>query len=359
MVGSLPPPLGGTTVLLKQLVDELAQRPDVELEVIDTAAGVQAKGLRKLAISAAIAGRAARRMRAADVVVFHASTPATMLFGPILWLLARVLRRPLVLREFGGSLDVEYAGMSRLARLLIRTAFRADRVLLETHQLLESFGRAIPRAHCEWYANSRPVAPVEASEAPAPPTRRFAFFGHVKPTKGVPEILEAAELLHGDVRIDVYGPFHDGMSEADFRGSERVRYRGVLPTDRVIPTLREYDALLLPTHHFGEGYPGIILEAYAAGRPVIASRWRAIPEIVEEGVTGLLVEPRNPEALAEAIQTLVDSPYQLDALSEGARKAAARFASGRWTEHFVTICREVGRRPAVAPAPAANLALQS
>ena len=76
---------------------------------------------------------------------------------------------------------------------------------------------------------------------------------------------------------------------------------------------------------------------------MIASRWRAIPEIVEDGVTGLLVEPRDPVGLAEAMQQLIDSPCQLDGLAEGAAKAAQRFSSIRWTERFVELCRELSR----------------
>ena len=351
MIGALPPPLGGTTVLFQQLADDLAEHRDVDVDVIDTSAASQAGGLRKLVATAGILWQAARRMRAADAVTFHASTPGTLLFGPVIWVLSRLLRRPLVLREFGGSLDSEYADMRGIFRRLLRIAFRADRVLLETHQLLASFRKEFPAAHLEWYANSRPIPKERGATTASRPHGvglRFAFIGHVKPTKGIPEILRATELLDDEAWVDIYGPFHEGLSEADFRASERVRYCGVLPPEQVTATIREYDAILLPTHHFGEGYPGIILEAYAAGRPVIASRWRAIPEIVEDGVTGLLVEPRDPVGLAEAMQQLIDSPRQLDGLAEGAAKAAERFSSIRWTERFVELCRELSRerRPA-------------
>lgn len=350
MVGSLPPPLGGTTVLFKQLVDELSARDDVAVDVVDTASGTQARGLAKLLVTARILAGAALRIRRSDTVVLHASTPATLLFAPLLLVLCRALRRPMVLREFGGSLDAEYGQMGDLSRRLLRFAFKADRVLLETHQLIDSFSQEIPEARLAHYSNSRPLSGEKPEAVSYKGARRFAFFGHVKPSKGVPEIIAASRLLEGeDVQIDVYGPFHDGMDEADFEGTN-VCYGGVLAPEEVAPTLRRYDAVLLPTTHFGEGYPGIVLEAYAEGRPVIASRWRAIPEIVSDGITGQLVEPNDPEGLAAAMQGLVDSPFRLATLAEGATTAAEEYSSERWTQEFLEICRGVAAETAPARA---------
>ena len=93
--------------------------------------------------------------------------------------------------------------------------------------------------------------------------------------------------------IDVYGPFKDGdCSEKIFENS-RVDYCGVLPPEKVLPTLSQYDVLLLPSFHPGEGYPGIVIEAFSLGLPVIATNWQAIPEIVQDGENGLLVSPQR------------------------------------------------------------------
>ena len=87
-----------------------------------------------------------------------------------------------------------------------------------------------------------------------------------------------------------------------------------------------------------DGTPDI-LEAYAAGIPVVATNWMAIPEIVQDGVSGLLIEPRRPDAIVEALTSLMDDPAQLRALRAGAREMASQFASTRWTDTFVEICR--------------------
>jgi glycosyltransferase involved in cell wall biosynthesis len=351
LIGSLPPPLGGTAVSFRQLVDELAGRSDVAARVIDISRGERDHTVDRLRVLGMLLGRAPRRIWGADIVTFHASTPGVLAFGPVLLALCRGLGRPLVVRGFGGSFDSEYQEMSALARRALVTAFRADRVLFQTRAQLAFFQDLLPRARLLWYPNSRPVGEPFVP----PPDRRprsFVFVGHVKPTKGIPEIVGAARLLGERCRIDVYGPFHDGCTRQDVEAAPNLRYRGVLAPEQVISTLRGYDAVLLPTVHFGEGYPGIVLEAYAAGRPVIATRWRAIPEIVEDGVSGLLVVPRATEELAAAMGRLCDSTKLLESLARGASRRAADFSSERWTAEFVRICTELWQERAGPAGPA-------
>lgn len=340
LIGPLPPPLGGTTVSFRQLIRELGAKDGLAFEVMDTSRGERGGFIASQWAALRVASRLLPLVRRADVVTFHASTEATVRFGPVVMAVCRLLGRPLIVREFGGSFHRDYEAMGRLSRRVVHRLLRRSHVLFQTHLLLDYFRERFPGSRCSWYSNSRPLdgrfAPVEVGEG----RRRFVFVGHVKPEKGVRELVEAGRLLSGrDVEIDVYGPLLEGVSEQDFSGQEVVRYRGVLPPERVGDTLRGYDALLLPSYHYGEGYPGVILEAYAAGIPVVATDWMAIPEIVDAGVSGLLIEPRRPEAIVEALTGLMDQPARLGALREGARRMAERFASTRWTDAFVEICR--------------------
>ena len=68
-----------------------------------------------------------------------------------------------------------------------------------------------------------------------------------------------------------------------------------------------------------EGIPVVLMEAMASGVPVVASRISGIPELVEDGASGLLVEPRQPEALAAALSSLYKNPGQWKRLSVGGR----------------------------------------
>jgi glycosyltransferase involved in cell wall biosynthesis len=159
--------------------------------------------------------------------------------------------------------------------------------------------------------------------------------GHVKATKGIYEIIEAAEMFDSNVVVDIYGPLDEGVSDSAFRGGN-VHYKGQLDSAQVISTMRQYDGLLMPTYYVGEGYPGVILEAYCAGVPVIATRWRSIPEIVDE-TSGILIEPKSAEQLAQAMQELINSSEKRATRRRGALTMARRFSSQAWTEKFVQI----------------------
>ncbi len=172
---------------------------------------------------------------------------------------------------------------------------------------------------------------------------RFVFCGHIKRSKGIVEIIEAAEELGDEVAVDVYGPFHDGLDEDVFRGCRVVRYRGIVPPEQVASMLQGYDALVLPTYFDGEGYPGIVIEAYGAGLPVIATRWRSLPEIVDES-SGLLIAPRDPAALRAAMRSLIEDRSLWQSLKAGAARSAQCYSLDRWAGQFIGYCKALGNR---------------
>jgi glycosyltransferase involved in cell wall biosynthesis len=97
---------------------------------------------------------------------------------------------------------------------------------------------------------------------------------------------------------------------------ERVRFLG--QRDDVPDLLAALDIFVLPSH--SEGVSLALLEAMAAGLPVIASRVGGLPEVVTDGDTGLLIPPQDPEALAAALARLLDEPAWAKKLGENARR---------------------------------------
>jgi glycosyltransferase involved in cell wall biosynthesis len=342
VVGTLPPSLGGTTVLLKSLVDLLAQRADIELTVVNTA--ITRRG--SFAAAQRVLGTAWRVFLLAgrvDVVALHVSEPR--MAWPIL-LLSRIRRRPLLVRWFGGADYRQYGSVVR--QKLMRWMFRrVDLNLLETKALVR-MAKEDGARQVVWYPNTRALSDDgDDSDREAGECRRFVFVGLVRPVKGIQEIIDAGERLGGDVVVDVYGPFRDGLSEKTFEGLERVRYLGVLPSDEVVSTMAQYDALLLPTYHEGEGYPGVVLEAFRAGLPVVCTRWQALPEVVDE-TCGILVAPRSAEELHDAMERLMRDPALFKRLREGAKRRRDLFSSEVWAERFVEYCRDLAGRRDVA-----------
>lgn len=99
---------------------------------------------------------------------------------------------------------------------------------------------------------------------------------------------------------------------------ESVRFEGICSQDRVRELCETSDCFVLAS--FAEGIPVALMEAMAAGMPCVATWVNGVPELIEQGVSGLLVAPGNVHQLAAAIATLLDSPEKRAELGTAARK---------------------------------------
>lgn len=339
IIGSLPPPIGGTTVSLRYLVNALKANREVEVRVVDTG-GVRGSGMRGLFRLAALPCRLFAAVRKADVITLHCCTPGLPVKGGGVLLLSRLFRKSLIIRKFAGT-DYRFFGIwrGRLAEFVLR---HADLYLPQTQDLV---AQATERGldNVRWFPNHRPF---QFSDVDAPwrdrktACKHFVYVGHVRECKGMRVLAEAARKLPHGVTIDVYGPWFDDLDRHVFDNSTNIQYRGSLKPEEVVPTMREYNAFVFPTHHAGEGYPGVIFEAYNAALPVVTTRWLALPEIVDENV-GILVEPKNAEDLCQAMTRLSQDDELFQRLRGNTREKAEFFSAERWAGEFVSICREL------------------
>jgi glycosyltransferase involved in cell wall biosynthesis len=121
-----------------------------------------------------------------------------------------------------------------------------------------------------------------------------------------------------------------------------VRFTG--HKDDVVPWIRSLDLFTLPSSG-DEGVPQAILQAMACGLAVVATTVGAIPEVVEDGVTGLLVRPRSSEALAEALARLRDDAPQRAQLGAAARRRAEKdFGIDQMLDRMEAVFRSVAGR---------------
>jgi len=341
LIGPLPPPIGGTTLLFAQLVAELKRDDALETIVIDISRGnYHISLISYIRTGLRVLVQILKAVKIADVVSFHCSVAGAILFSPIIHMICKAYRKPWIFRKFGGVFDRSYEKLPTGAKVIINhTALSANLCLFETQRMTEFFTPFCKHV-AEWYPNSRPLIEGSLPATKGIKCKRFVFCSHVTPTKGILEIISAGERMDSDVAIDVYGPFRDGMTEKQFCGLNKVHYCGVLQHKEVIATLKNYDALLLPTYHDGEGYPGILLEAYSCGIPVIATRFGSIPEIVDD-TSGILIEPKNANQLFDAMQQLVADDHLYQSLCRGTTAKRNRFSSQFWTKIFVEHCKEL------------------
>ncbi|MBI4847617.1 MAG: glycosyltransferase [Nitrospirae bacterium] len=138
---------------------------------------------------------------------------------------------------------------------------------------------------------------------------RIGFIGTVSIFKGVGVLLKAFELLNTDNVLYLYGKMLKG-DEKQIRGTikenSRVVYKGGFDHNDIMRVLGNIDILVVPSI-CEESHAIVIDEGRAAGVPVIASAIGAVPERIEDGINGFLVEPGNIAALREKLQWLIDN----------------------------------------------------
>jgi glycosyltransferase involved in cell wall biosynthesis len=149
--------------------------------------------------------------------------------------------------------------------------------------------------------------------------------GRLIPHKGIDQIIETLPMLPG-VELLVIG---DGPERAALEAraralgcDARVIFGGGLPPAEVVAQLRKADAFVLNSRY--EGLPHVVLEAFAAGLPVVATAVGGTPELVREGESGLLVSPGDVVRLRAAIQTVLEDRALRDRLREGSQAVLAR-----------------------------------
>lgn len=128
------------------------------------------------------------------------------------------------------------------------------------------------------------------------------YLGRLSPEKGVATLLTAHRPEHGRLVIVGDGPERHALQS---RAGPNVELVGPVEGDAVPALFAGARSLLLPSRSY-EGAPRVVLEAYAAGVPVVASRIGGLAELVEDGVSGLLVPPHDERAWAAALTRLND-----------------------------------------------------
>lgn len=277
--------------------------------------------------------RAARRSRSwADVTISHWLTPSAVAAS-----LAGM--RPHVAVAHGGDVHLlsRIVGGRRLARFI---ADRSDRIVCVSRDLERRLVELAPTA-----AQRIDVCPMGADLGPDPDpsaVRAFRdahsaagstsvlFLGRLQPIKGVDVLIEAAARVPGtDLWIAGDGPEHARLLDLARAARLRVSFLGRIDRRERRVALAACDVVAIPSriepNGRMEGTPVVCAESFASGRPVIATRTGGLVEAVEEGVTGLLVPPDDPEALAGALRRFASDPELKKRLSDGASAAGPGF----------------------------------
>ena len=229
----------------------------------------------------------------------------------------------------GGKLPRDFFAGSKLLTAFLRWTLRLpDLVVLLARVELEAYEAFVPEQRLVVLPNAidcRPFAavPTVLSHPEAP--LRLIYVGRLAREKGLYETLQGLRLAHElgvDARLTIAG---GGPEEPRLRRyaqalgiASRVVFAGPVFGDDKVKLLCGADVMVLPS--YSEGLPYALLEAMAAGIPVIATPVGAIPDVMAHGTHGLIVPPRNGKAIAEALLILAGDRDRLSWMSRACRR---------------------------------------
>jgi glycosyltransferase involved in cell wall biosynthesis len=322
-----PEQTGGAIVLFEQIITQCLKN-NTQHDIIDT----NKKNYPNFIVAyISITLNLLRNYKKYDVISLH-STKDYLLFGLISIFLSKLSKITTSLHLFGGDATKVYLESNFFKQKLLHFIFsNMNSIFLELKVLVAFFQQINPNTY--WLPNLRTKKLFVQS--PRNFRKKFVFISQIKEVKGIDQLLEASDCLDKDYIIDIYGPIVDSKYTSDYFSSFHASYKQALKADEVIKVLNQYDVLVLPTYFKGEGYPGIIIEAYSLGIPVIATALEGIKEITDDHITGILIEPKNVGALVSAFRHFDTSNY-LD-MSSAAHRKFDDFDADTQTKRFIDI----------------------
>lgn len=363
LIGPLPPPAHGVAVMTKNLLDSsVADR--FEIVHLDTADRRGVDNIGRLDAGnvwlAAVHGTRFVRLlvrHSFDIVYLPVSKNPLGFLRDSLFIGPAAMRgTPVILHFHGAEFDRFVRTAPAPLRILVRALVRrASRAIVPGDGLKPMLRNLIAGERIVTVPNG--VADLPAGREPSGPRHgrvHILFLGNLLPGKGYVALLVAVQLLL-DEGLDIEATFAGAVVDADAHGRalstvrygvDRIRFSGEVDSAVKVTLLRSVNVLALPSED--EAQPLVILEAMAAGLPVVSTRRGAIPETVVDGQTGLLVEARDTPALTAALRRLIVDPALRERIGRAARaRYVACYTVERWAERMATVFADVtaGRAP--------------
>lgn len=314
MVAPIPPPYGGIghwTLMMRQYA---STQLDVDLHVVDTAPRWRA--VDDMAVWKRVLGGGVQLVRDTfrllcqmkwhpDVIHLTTSGQLATFRDLAIIRIAHAFSVPVVYHIHFGRIPELAGGSSREWKLIAKAMRASDVVVAIDASTEDAIRNHLPEVKVVYIPNC-----VDVNRLPSPlfaqsEEKTAVFLGWVIPTKGIEELVQAwAELQPVGWKLLIVGPgskdYHRQLLEK-YR-SAGIEFAGEKSHDEAMDFMASCDLFVLPS--YTEGFPNVILEAMALGKPIIATRVGAIPEMLPEGY-GLLIEPQSVSELKSALQRLM------------------------------------------------------
>lgn len=241
-----------------------------------------------------------------EIVHIHSASYGSFLRKSIVLKIVKLFNKKVIFHVHGAEFELFYKKSTSFVQKFITNILnQADLIIVLSKKWKNIISNICTNNNVSILYN-----PTEIQELNHIPSEiiRLLFMGRIEKRKGVYEIIESAKYIKNDnIIISLYG---DG-DVAEFKTlvqessvEDKIKINGWILGDKKREVYDNSDVLLLPS--FNEGLPMSILEAMSYGLPVISTPIAGIPEAVEDGVNGFLIQPGDSKALAEKIDILAN-----------------------------------------------------
>jgi len=295
------------------------------------------------------AHRLAQIVRSEGFEIIHTHTPRAALIGA---LASRLTGKPLVHHIHSPTaMDSTRRVLNKFNAIAERAALKRASAVIAVSQ---SMGKYAEQQGINWgivevVPNGVPIQ-ATLSDRQAPRAQwTIGSVALIRPRKGFEVLLDALALLKSEgapVRLRAVGSFETSEYEIELKRratqlglDDVIKWTGFVRD--VHSELAHMDLFVLPSL-FGEGLPMVILEAMAAGIPVIGTKVEGIPEAISDGVDGLVVPPNNVEALATAVRRFISGKVKWQEMRASAqRRQVDQFSDVSMAEGVARVYRRV------------------
>ena len=239
----------------------------------------------------------------------HASLHGTevdfRIIGAILLLRKRMGGGEYSLRKFAGNYDEYFKKYSVLqSRVACSVLKESYANFFETKYLVEKF--SIYNTNTFWFPNVRPSTTLRSVEYKNDEIFKVIYLSQVRQEKGILDLIDSLSNKNR-IELTIAGPIIDDVINPDDL-PENIDYIGEIDPADAYEIMSKHHLLALPTFYSGEGYPGVIIESFMLGLPILTTKWRSLPELVEDA--GVLVMPESPFDILKSVMDMRDNTHK-------------------------------------------------
>lgn len=271
-------------------------------------------------------------IRKSENIILLPAQNGVKVFIPFFWFINLFFKRKIHYVVIGGWLP-EFLEQRKWLCFFLK---KIDCIYVETHTMRKKL-EALQLKNVFYMPNCKELYILDESElvCSIEIPYKLCTFSRVMKEKGIEDAVEAVKSINDTYQktiytLDIYGQVDENYKER-FKELKKgfpdyIQYKGMVPYGSSVLVLKNYFLLLFPTYYDGEGFAGTLLDAFAAGLPVIATNWRYNGEIIADKQNGFLYETEQKERLRELLIECYQNPQIINDMREACLKCADAYS---------------------------------